>query len=96
MRHPHATYVQSHVPTLRSAGAVRVRGLVKGMEVGQEMGGRGVGGRGGDSEGTRRGTRRGLAGDFRGTRAPFGGLAQKTEHFPRVSGGLARDHAGLL
>ena len=57
---------------------------------------RGVGWREGDSEGTRRGTRRGLAGDFRGTRAPFGGLAQKTEHVPRVSGGLARDHAWLL
>ena len=40
-----------------------------------------VGWREGDSEGTRRGTRRGLAGDFRGTRAPFGGLAQKSGAF---------------
>ena len=38
---------------------------------------RGAGWWEGDSEGTRRGTRRGLAGDFRGTRAHFGGLAQK-------------------
>ena len=51
--------------------------------MGQEMRGERCGASGGgmgDSEGTRRGTRRGLAGDFRGTRAAFGGLAQKTEH----------------
>ena len=80
MRHPHATYVQSHVPTLRSAGAVRVRGLVKGMEVGQEMGGgagRGVagGGFGGDSQGDSQGTRWGFPGDSRsfwGTRSENG------------------------
>ena len=68
----------------RSAGAVCACGMVEGIEVGgrrQWRVGRGVGWQEGDSEGTRRGTRRGLAGDFWGTRAPFGGLAQKSGAF---------------
>ena len=63
---------------------VCVCGLVKGVEVGAgdegERGGAWGGGMG-DSEGTRRGTRRGLAGDFRGTRALFWGLAQRNGAF---------------
>ena len=58
---------------------------------------RGVGWRDGDSVG---GLARGLAGDSLGI---SGGLAlllgdslRKADHFPRASGGLARDHAGLL
>ena len=57
-------------------------------------------GRGVAGWGTRRGLAGGLAGDSLGI---SGGLAlflgdslRETERFPRVSGGLARDHAGLL